>query len=479
MHNYARIPTNLIFVAIWLHQPASAQSLPVDPSESGLGPRYLAGQLPSVIEVLPESARAEYFPPRPIDKGDAELFVWLSGAEGADAELVRQWTSAVADLDPGWIASHFAQVRQEAGQYLLKHEGTPSTDQRAADLQQLMRRRDVAATELFEKERAYLRTYLVEQSGDLGDRDALVERIMLSRIATSVDLGASSSGQFSPNVIRLLFAASKDPRTSPEAAVALRQLALDNAPRVFELRRTSTDACLKAAYRGHAARARAASRGERQAAAAAPVYRPIAFAAARTAALNAEILALGLELLPAPVAREVKVAFREQAYGSLGEDVFEFDDLAEQLRTATPPDSQARVDELTATDASFRERLLQNVIELFDRSYLRYLQRGRVRDAAESERFLKALLAYHEAAHRSSENTVASIASLARESESWNEQWFERQREDWRKRVKQRLVSLANSGVVSSLVDSEAFPDTVGAITPRPEDAGMGPRQGQ
>jgi hypothetical protein len=134
---------------------------------------------------------------------------------------------------------------------------------------------------------------------------------------------------------------------------------------------------------------------------------------------------------------------------------------------------------LTATDASFRERLLQNVIELFDRSYLRYLQRGRVRDAAESERFLKALLAYHEAAHRSSENTVASIASLARESESWNEQWFERQREDWRKRVKKRLVSLANSGVLSSLVDSEAFPDTVGAITPRPEDAGMGPRQGQ
>ncbi|MFO0962606.1 MAG: hypothetical protein U0625_06825 [Phycisphaerales bacterium] len=406
-----------------------------------------------------------YYPPRPIDRSDAAFYVWISGAEGVDAEQIRQWTLALADLDPAWIKSAFANVRTTANACALAGMKHPPAAERARDLEALANMRDTAAEGIAAKERAFLCSFLSPDAGDADRRSVLIDRVMQARNAEAIELTITASGHCDAMPMRLLHRAATDQRISPEGAVALRQLAIDNAARVYQLRLSTVAEAIHLAHRAAASRAAAESRGESQVGASAPAYRAVVLAAERAAELHRELLRLASTSMPEALASEIDAAYKEQAYDLLGRDAFSFDPIVAALRPLMAPEAQHTADELTAADRSYRRAMHDAALELFDRTVNRMVRRGRVVDPEESARFANALIAYHENAYRSAGRTIDSLAELARARDGWDEPTYQRLRADWEKTVRSRLKELMNRGVTSRAASDDLF-DREGTITP-------------
>lgn len=448
----------------------SAQAVPA--GKGGTTPPVPAGTERPVTEQFPGSLRLEYFQPRAVTRADAEYLAWISGADGADAEAVHAWALALAESDAAWVEAAFEPLQADSQAYIqTRVVGADTSEERAAALASIMKRRDTAAEALYAREREQLRAMLPEHPGDAAARDAIIERVMAARIADAVDVGITSGGQMVPDALALLGAASRDPRTPPDAAAAVRTIAIENAPRLTDTRRRAVEACVHAGTRAKTARARAARQGEPSTDAVAAVHRPVAAGIAAVTALNRDLLASARGVLPGAVADELERAYLRRAYRELGEDAFEYRDVAQEILPLLGTEARAQADAMVAADARARAAAHAEVLRLFDRAVLRSIERGRVRNADDGERFVRALLEYHRAAHGGADRTIGALGEMGRTAAGWDEQAFAASRARWRKQVDERLHRLMDFGALSFVASDDMFPEN-DPVTPRPVGAG-------
>ena len=443
-----------------------AQSMPA--GEGGTTPPVPAGTERPVTEQFPGSLRLECFQPRAVTRADAEYLAWISGADGADAEAVHAWALALAESDAAWVEAAFEPLQADSQAYMqTRGVGPDTSEERAAALASIMKRRDAAAEALYVRERERLRAMLPEHPGDAAARDAIIERVMAARIADAVDVGITGAVQLVPDPLALLGAASRDPRTPPDAATAVRTIAIDNAPRLTDARRRAVEACVHAGTRAKPARARAARQGEPANDAVAAVHRPVAAGIAVVTALNRDLLASARGVLPGAVADELERAYLRRAYREFGEDAFEYRDIVQETLPLLDTEARAQADAMVAADARARAASHAEVLRMFDRAMVRFIERGRAPRTEEGERFARALLDHHRAAHAGADRTIGALGELARTSAGWDDQAFTAARARWRARVAERLQLLMDGGMLSPVVTDAMIPDN-DPITPPP-----------
>lgn len=424
-----------------------------------------------VAEQFPDSMRLEYFRPRAVARADAEYLAWISGAVGADAETVHAWALALADADAAWVDAAFGPLQPDAQAYVqARGVAADTSEERAAELASIMKRRDAAAEALYAREREHLRAMLPEHPRDAAAHDAIIERAMAARIADAVDVGITGAVQLVPDALALLGAAARDPRTPPDAAAAVRTIAIENAPRLTDARRRAVEVCVHAGTRAKTARARAARQGEPANDAVAAVHRPVAAGIAAVTALNRDLLASARGVLPGAVADELERAYLRRAYRELGEDAFEYRDVAQEILPLLGTEARVQADAMVAADARARAAAHAEVLRLFDRAVLRSIERGRVRNTDDGERFVRALLEYHRAAHGGADRTIGALGEMARTAAGWDEQAFAASRARWRKQVDERLHRLMDFGALSLVASDDMFPEN-DPVTPRPVEA--------
>ncbi len=418
-------------------------------------PPVPVAEAPSATELFPQDARVHLFPPRPIGRDEIGYFVWISGAEGRDALVIQQWAAAIVELDPAWIDELFTPLHAPASQYYHQFMHGPPSEERARALEELMMRRNALVDVLMKREAAHLKTLQPATDGDNASIELFASRVMMARAADAVDLNGLFCGHVTPNALKLLFDAATDPRTSAPQASALRQYAIDNAPRVLELRRRTVEAFLRIGYRGTAAKAQAIQAGERATGAAAGVYRPVAFSLERIIALNTELLAAMREIVPPEVGGDISRSYRSLAYGPLAVDLFACKAPASIAMEAKDAERRVTAISVIEEDSRQRETSLEQLLRHFDKAWMRSFEKGKVRDRAEGERFARAMLKSHEAGQQGAERTIVALRELAQANPSWNPEAFDRSVKEWTAQVQKRLDELTDSGVLSSVVTEE------------------------
>lgn len=333
------------------------------------------GEAPSALSQFVGGLRVDVLPPRAIDRREADYLVWISGADGNDADLLRQWATAIADFGPQWIAEAFVELDPAASSYASLAASGPPTTESAEAHQALFARRDQLAQTVLQREADYLRTMLPEL-GDGGlSMETVANRALMARACEAVTLGRDVSGHLVPSVLGLMHQAAMDSRTSPIQAAAVRQFALDSAPRILEQRRMTVQAYVRLVCRSVAAHVSAQQRGVDPNPPLRALYRPVALAFQRTAAINRETIAALADLVPPEVAAEVDRAYREVAYGDMGVDLFDYSGAAAIAMGSLRDDELAKAVTLMQTDVQRRQRIIDEVCRDFDTAAVHCFER--------------------------------------------------------------------------------------------------------
>ena len=148
------------------------------------------GEAPSALSQFVGGLRVDVLPPRAIDRREADYIVWISGADGNDADLLRQWATAIADFGPQWIAEAFAELDPAASSYASLAASGPPTTESAEALQALFARRDQLAQTVLQREADYLRTMLPE----LGDGGLSMETVASRALVGHIGAGQTVIG---------------------------------------------------------------------------------------------------------------------------------------------------------------------------------------------------------------------------------------------------------------------------------------------
>ena len=442
---------------------ASASPRDFDPPDA-VGKPVPVAEAPSVVSQFPGSSSVSVFPPRSVERSEVSYLVWISGADGQQAELVRQWAAAIAEFGPKWISDGFEELRGPASEFAQRrHSGPPSAEDVQA-LRAMFARRDQLAQAVFARESDYLRTFLAEGQELEPGLESASSRVMMARSGDAIAVGSGVSGHLVPQVLRLLYEASIDPRTSPEQAAAVRQYAIDNSPRVFEQRRMTIQAYLRLVCRSLEAHVKSAEAGVDPSAALFALYRPVALSIQRTAAINEELLnALG-ELVPIEVAADVRRAYRELAYDQLAADLFEYSAAASVALARLRGELREQGSALVRNDCEARQRALDELCRDFDTAMVHCFERGRQRDAGEGDRFLRKMLRIHDRALREAADALAQLRALAVHADAdWDPAEFDKAMLQWRQDVQVRIDGLISTGALWSIVT----PDQVAAVSPK------------
>ena len=421
------------------------------------------GEAPSALSQFVGGLRVDVLPPRAIDRREADYLVWISGADGNDADLLRQWATAIADFGPQWIAEAFVELDPAASSYASLAASGPPTTESAEAHQALFARRDQLAQTVLQREADYLRTMLPEL-GDGGlSMETVANRALMARACEAVTLGRDVSGHLVPSVLGLMHQAAMDSRTSPSQAAAVRQFALDSAPRILEQRRMTVQAYVRLVCRSVAAHASARQRGVDPNPPLRALYRPVALAFQRTAAINRETIAALADLVPPEVAAEVDRAYREVAYGDMGVDLFDYSGAAAIAMGSLRDDELAKAVALMQTDTERRQRIIDEVCRDFDTAAVHCFERARSRDRDEGDRFLRRLVRAHERQLRDASETLAQLRDLTLHANAdWSPGAFDVAVDAWRKEVQLRVRRMVGSGILWLIVT----PDQVAEADP-------------
>jgi hypothetical protein len=395
--------------------------------------------------------RVELFPPRPIAQSDVEYLVWISGATGSESEPIRLWAVTLISLGSAWVDAHFDSLREPAAEYVHVFLGPDGRRNdyaaRANMLRSLMRQRDDRAAMLFDQERDLLRSMLDRAKVEPAAQDAVVESVMDARIADAIDGDALLfSPHLAPSILRLFHAATINSGVDEDTGLAIRQFALDHAPRILERRRIVLDACLRSAHRSLAAMASAHSRGEPVRGASASAFRPIATGATSVAALNREVLAAARSGLAAEVPDDlvdaIEVAFLHQVYGPIAADLHALDDLQLKLLRHLEEPALSTAIALLADDRRNRVSSRDHLLQAFDRTHRRYLERGLGHLPEDRSRFLDELSKHIDSGGHRAAITIGAIRELAMSSPEWEPDDFEEASRGWHAAVQRRISEM-------------------------------------
>ncbi len=406
----------------------------------------------SIVKTFPESAQVELHLPVPLLAADAEYFAWISGAATKESGIVGTWVAMMGSTDAGWCSELFESLRGPASEYVGLLGDPQNLGDRAKYLKALMSRRDLVVAELFSRERAALKALLVAAGSEESDQEAVVEQVMMVRRADAFSTDATYAPHLTANILRLLFVAANDKRTSPEASAALRQLALDHTPRVCEQRRLVLEAIAKSGYRGYEALSRTVAAGGPPNGAMASVFRPIALGSARVAVTNQEVAALARAELAPGIGKQLDDTLLQLTYGPLAVDIFAFDQIEDMLMPLIPQEERAAASALVLD--STRQRFIgrDRMLREFDAAQRKFVERGLVRDKDTSERFGRGLLAYFQSSHNDAVETIARLGEMARTNPAWSEDAFVDARKKWNSAIQERLQEVITSGAVSPVV---------------------------
>lgn len=417
------------------------------------------GHRPSVRETFPQSARVQLFIPNPLQPVDADYLGWISGADSNSNDEIKRCIKALAELDGDWVSELFTPLIEPSIQFVKEYAGVPPSIERANALEQLMKNRGERADALFAREGQFILARLLLAGVDSAEAEAFVSAITLAREADVVEGLQFFSVQLGPNILRLLHSAAQTEMGDTETKERLRQLALDFSPRVLELRRSVGDACLKSTYRGASAIARALNgKGESDVAPTAKVFRPVALAVARVAALNREVLASVQAQLPPATFTEVESRLLKQTYGPLAVDPFDFDVVKTYLLERVHEADLAHADEAISADLSLRRSLRDHLFVSFDLASTKFLASGLVRDEQANLKFVDEMLQCHKKSEQSVSGAIAILRAFAEGSGDWDGEKFNKLLGEWREMSQRRITDLMSSGMLSAVAPTHMFP---------------------
>lgn len=432
-----------------------AEALPTAPANSQTTSNAITEASGRAVEQPQQSSSVELFPPRTLKPSDAEYLVWISGASEVESACIRRWVTELLELDSRWIEELFGPLRASASEQASPEARTRSFPERAESLESLMKQRDAAAASLFARERELLQSML-EQAGVAPTAvESMVESLMRTRIAEALDGIEFLCVHLGPNMLRLLHDAAIDARTNEHARAVIRQLAMDQAPRLLEQRRMVVDACLKSGFRGMAAIARVHATGAPIRGAMAGAMRPVAIEGARTAAMNREVMVLAQGVLPTGPSSDLEQSFLRHTYGPLAVDTYAYDDLEALLLPRIEGAARDQAIALVRAERQRRIDMRDRVLGLFDREYQRSLERGLIRDPERGEQFMTELRRYHDVASRGAMAAIESLKSMARAGPHWDDAEFERALAAWKVSVQQQISDLRSSGITSHIASGD------------------------
>ncbi len=447
---------------------ASDQKAETQTQSATTTPTTPATPTQSIQNTFPESARIEIHVPIPLASSDAGFLTWISGATGSQAEIVSRWVAEMGTADATLVAELFEPLQKPASDYMQQFARSHDYGEKAKSLKALMKLRDQKVEALFGRERELLKTMIAGSGIDEPSQEALIESIMLARRAKAFDNDHLRAPHLTPNILRLLHAAASDRRTGPDASATVKQIALDQAPRIYEQRRIVLDAIAKSGYRGYEALARAIATQAKLTGSMASVFRPIALGAARTAALTHEVIALARAELPAEVGDELERSLQHLTYGPLADDIFAFDRV-ESLVIPLIPEADREgalmlVRDVTRQRLEARDRILRNC----DKEQRKYGERGLVRDSEAGTRFGKELLAYFQSSYRGAAQTITRLREMAQANPAWKQDAFVEAENEWKSAIHEQLQDVSTSGMTSSIVPYTQMEALVRAAIPNP-----------
>ncbi len=447
---------------------ASDQKAETQTQSATTTPTTPATPTQSIQNTFPESARIEIHVPIPLASSDADFLTWISGATGSQAEIVSRWVAEMGTADATLVAELFEPLQKPASDYMQQFARSHDYGEKAKSLKALMKLRDQKVEALFGRERELLKTMIAGSGIDEPSQEALIESIMLARRAEAFDNDHLRAPHLTPNILRLLHAAASDRRTGPDASATVKQIALDQAPRIYEQRRIVLDAIAKSGYRGYEALARAIATQAKLTGSMASVFRPIALGAARTAAINHEVIALARAELPAEVGDELERSLQHLTYGPLADDIFAFDRV-ESLVIPLIPEADREgalmlVRDVTRQRLEARDRILRNC----DKEQRKYGERGLVRDSEAGAHFGKELLAYFQSSYRGAAQTITRLREMAQANPAWKQDAFVEAENEWKSAIHEQLQDVSTSGMTSSIVPYTQMEALVRAAIPNP-----------
>ena len=426
---------------------ASDQKAKTQTQSATTTPTIPATPTQSIQNTFPESARIEIHVPIPLASSDADFLTWISGATGPQAEIVSRWVAEMGTADATLVAELFEPLQKPASDYMQQFARSHDYGEKAKSLKALMKLRDQKVEDLFGRERELLKTMIAGSGIDEPSQEALIESIMLARRAEAFDTDHLRAPHLTPNILRLLHAAASDRRTGPDASATVKQIALDQATRIYEQRRIVLDAIAKSGYRGYEALARAIATQAKLTGSMASVFRPIALGATRTAEINREVTVLARAELPAEVGDELERALQHLTYGPLADDIFAFDRI-ESLALPLIPEADREnavmlVREGTRQRLEARDRILRS----WDKEQRKFVERGMVRDSEAGARFGKELLAYFQSSYRGAAQTITMLGEMAQANPAWKQDAFVEAEKEWKSAIHERLHDVITSGV--------------------------------
>ena len=426
---------------------ASDQKSETQTQSATTTPTIPATPTQSIQNTFPESARIEIHVPIPLASSDADFLTWISGATGPQAEIVSRWVAEMGTADATLVAELFEPLQKPASDYMQQFARSHDYGEKAKSLKALMKLRDQKVEDLFGRERELLKTMIAGSGIDEPSQEALIESIMLARRAEAFDTDHLRAPHLTPNILRLLHAAASDRRTGPDASATVKQIALDQATRIYEQRRIVLDAIAKSGYRGYEALARAIATQAKLTGSMASVFRPIALGATRTAEINREVTVLARAELPAEVGDELERALQHLTYGPLADDIFAFDRI-ESLALPLIPEADREnavmlVREGTRQRLEARDRILRS----WDKEQRKFVERGMVRDSEAGARFGKELLAYFQSSYKGAMQTITMLGEMAQANPAWKQDAFVEAEKEWKSAIHERLHDVITSGV--------------------------------
>ena len=426
---------------------ASDQKAKTQTQSATTTPTIPATPTQSIQNTFPESARIEIHVPIPLASSDADFLTWISGATGPQAEIVSRWVAEMGTADATLVAELFEPLQKPASDYMQQFARSHDYGEKAKSLKALMKLRDQKVEDLFGRERELLKTMIAGSGIDEPSQEALIESIMLARRAEAFDTDHLRAPHLTPNILRLLHAAASDRRTGPDASATVKQIALDQATRIYEQRRIVLDAIAKSGYRGYEALARAIATQAKLTGSMASVFRPIALGATRTAEINREVTVLARAELPAEVGDELERALQHLTYGPLADDIFAFDRI-ESLALPLIPEADREnavmlVREGTRQRLEARDRILRS----WDKEQRKFVERGMVRDSEAGARFGKELLAYFQSSYKGAMQTITMLGEMAQANPAWKQDAFVEAEKEWKSAIHERLHDVITSGV--------------------------------
>ncbi len=369
--------------------------------------------------------RIELHLPTPMTETDVDFFIWTLGFDDQAAAVLSACKASIVPSSKSLCSQLDDELRPASIEVARLHRPiNDEVDRRT--VKQVWIARSTLTARLMATELEQIRAAAMAQGTDEESAAELASALGPLREVSSLGRMMASVPGARPDALRLIFEhCAKSPGLPPDVALTVRQLIVDEATRLIELRRSVQSLTIRACTREHEEMAKWRADGvQRSKAPLRGLTLPIGTAEARLASSQTDLINSVCSLLDLASATRLLASFQGAAYGDLAGDPFDWSELLKVVRSREGISAEDRtvIDSLAAEDNVRRVQDHERLLVAVD-SASKQIASTMIRDPVSEEKVVSMFNRWIDGRRSSTTEIVLQLRALVDRSDSASDEF--------------------------------------------------------